>query len=84
MLGLINQVFIALLSFLNKKEKANINVFNLIKRTNKKTLTKRTSCKWKQKFDGRKCNSNQKWNKNKCKCDCKHLKQHYTCEEGYA
>ena len=33
MLGLINQVFIALLSFLNKKEKANINVFNLIKRT---------------------------------------------------
>ena len=20
---------------------------------------------------------------NKCKCDCKHPKQHYTCEEGY-
>ena len=35
MLGLINQLFIALLSFLNKKENANINVFNLIKRINK-------------------------------------------------
>ena len=23
------------------------------------------------KFDGRKCNSDQKWNKNKCKCECK-------------
>ena len=28
-----------------------------------KTLTKHVSCKCKCKFDGRKCNSNQKWNR---------------------
>ena len=28
-----------------------------------KTLTKSTSCECKCKFDGRKCNSNQWWNK---------------------
>ena len=35
------------------------------------TLTKHISCKFKRKFDGRKCNSNQKWNNDKCRCDCK-------------
>ena len=29
-----------------------------------KTLTKHS------KFDGRKCNSNQKWNNDKCRCEC--------------
>ena len=28
-----------------------------------RTLTKHISCECKCKFDGRKCNSNQKWNK---------------------
>ena len=28
------------------------------------------SYKCKLKFDGRKCNSNQKWNSDKCQCDC--------------
>ena len=31
-----------------------------------KTLTKHRSCECKCKFDGRKCNSNQKWNNDKC------------------
>ena len=31
-----------------------------------KTLTKHISYKCKCKFDGRKCNSNQKWNNDKC------------------
>ena len=31
-----------------------------------KILTKHISSKCKCKFDGRKCNSNQKWNNNKC------------------
>ena len=36
-----------------------------------KTLTKHISCKCKCKFYGRKCNSDQWWNKNKCGCECK-------------
>ena len=44
----------------------------MITRINKsKTLTKHTSCESKYKFDGRKCNSNQKWNNDKCGCECK-------------
>ena len=31
-----------------------------------KMLTKDISFKCKCKFDGKKCNSNQKWNKDKC------------------
>ena len=31
-----------------------------------KTLAKHISCEYKCKFDGRNCNSNQKWNNNKC------------------
>ena len=34
-----------------------------------KTLTKIVSCKCKCKFDGRKCNSNQKRNNDRCRCD---------------
>ena len=45
-----------------------------------KTLAKHISCKYKCKFGGRKCNSNQKWNNNKCWCECK---KHLTCEENY-
>ena len=47
----------------NKTEDLNIQVFNMITRIDKsKILTKHTSCKCKCKFDGRKHNSNQKWN----------------------
>ena len=36
-----------------------------------KTLSKYVSCKCKCKFDGRKCNSNQKWNNDKCQSEFK-------------
>ena len=36
-----------------------------------KTLTKHLSCECKCKFDGKKCNSNQKWKNNKCSSECK-------------
>ena len=36
------------------------------------------TCKY--KFDGRKFNSNQKWNNGKCRCECK---KHHTCEKYY-
>ena len=54
------------------KQDLNINVLNMITGINEqKTLTKDVSCKYKCKFDGRKCNSNQKWNNDKCRCECK-------------
>ena len=52
----------------------------MITRINKsKTLAKHTSCrckckikyKCKYKIDGRKCNSNQKWDSDKRRCECK-------------
>ena len=44
-----------------------------------KTLTKHISHECKCKFNGRKCNSNQKWNNDKCWCECKkhHLSEKY-------
>ena len=56
----------------NKTENSNLNVFNMITGINEpKTLTKHISCKYKCKFDGRNCNSDQWWNNNKCWCECK-------------
>ena len=36
-----------------------------------KTLVKQISCECRCEFDGRKCNSKQKWNNHKCQCGCK-------------
>ena len=44
----------------------------------KKKLTKHISRECKCKLDGRKCNSNKKWNNDKCPCDCK---KHNICEK---
>ena len=44
-----------------------MHAFNMITGKNKsKFLTKDISCKCICKFDGRSCNSDQKWNNNKC------------------
>ena len=45
-----------------------------------KTLKKDVSYKYKCKFDGRKCNSNQKWNNDRFQWHCK---KHHTCEKDY-
>ena len=51
----------------NKTEDMNLHVFNMITRINEsKTVTQHISCDCKCKFDGRKCNLNQNWNKNLC------------------
>ena len=51
----------------------------MIKRKNEsKILTKDISCKC--KFDERKCNSEQWWNKYKCRSECK---KHHICEKDY-
>ena len=60
----------------NKTEDSNISVF---KKNESKTLTKHISCESKCKFDGRKCNSNQKWNIYKCWSGCKK----HICEKDY-
>ena len=53
--------------FQKKTEDLNLSVFNMMTGINEsKTLTKLVSCRCKCKYDGRKCNSNQKWNNDKC------------------
>ena len=53
--------------FANKTEDVNLSVFNMITKINEpKTLTKHILYKCEGKFDGWKCNSNQKWNDDKC------------------
>ena len=55
-------------------------MFNIITGINwLKTLTKHTSCECKCKFDGRKCNADQRWNN--CQFECK---KRHVCQQGYA
>ena len=65
----------------NKTEDLNLSVINMIITINElKTLTKHVSWKWKCKFDGRTCNSNQKWNNDKYRCK---YKKHHICQKNY-
>ena len=53
------------LAFLpNKMEDMNQKV------TKSRTIVKHISCKCRFEFEGRKCNSRQKWNSDKCQCEC--------------
>ena len=66
---------------LNKTEDLNLSMFNMIAGINKpNTLTKHTSCKYKCKFDGRKCSSDQWLNSDKCRCKCR---KHHLYEKDY-
>ena len=48
------------------------------------TLAKRTiSCKCRCAFDGRTCNSRQKWNSDKCYFECKKRIKNCTCEKDF-
>ena len=63
-----------------QKKGSNLLVFNInIGINESKILTKHISSECKCKFDGRKCDSNQKWNKNKCWCESKK----HICEKYY-
>ena len=56
----------------NKTEDLNLSIFSMITGINEsKTLIKNIPCECKCKFDGRKYNSNQKWNNGECQCECK-------------
>ena len=68
----------------NKTEDLNKHVFNMITRINEsKVFTKHISCKCECMFDGRKYNSNQKWNNDKCRFECKNSKEHHACQKNY-
>ena len=45
-----------------------------------KILTKHTSYECKCKFDGRKCNLNQRWKNDKYRCECKNSREHNSRE----
>ena len=65
----------------NKTEGLNPRVFNMITGINElKSLPKDISCECKCKFDGRKYNSNQKWNNDKCRYECS---KYHICEKDY-
>ena len=73
---LSNKVFVP-----NKREDLNLSMFNMITGINEsKTLTKHVSWEYKCRFDGRKYNSGQWWNKDKCWCECK---KRHKCEKDY-
>ena len=68
-------------SVFKQNRSLNLSVFNMITEKNEsKILTKDISCEYKCKIDGRKCNSNRKWNNDKCQCECK---QHHIREKYY-
>ena len=60
--------------FQYKTKDLNLSKFNIIAGIyESKTLTKHISCKYKDRFDGRKCNSDRQWNNDKCQCECKKI-----------
>ena len=64
---LSNRVFVP-----NEKEDLNIHVFNMnICKNETNILTKCISCKCKNRFDEKICNSDRWWNNDKCLCECK-------------
>ena len=54
----------------NKTEDVNLNVFDMIRINETKTLAKHILCDCKCKFNGRKCTWYWKRNSNKCWCLC--------------
>ena len=65
----------------NKTEDLNTHVLDMVTGISQsKILTRLVLCECKCKFDGRKCNSNQKWNNDKYRYECK---KHHICEKDY-
>ena len=62
------------------QKKQKICIYRITRKNESIILTKDISCKCKCKFDGRKCNLNQKWNNDKCQCECR---KPHICEKYY-
>ena len=62
----------------------NVNVFNLISRTNETRYTEwHETRKCEFKFGANVCNNKQRWNKNKCRCECKELINKGVCNKEF-
>ena len=63
----------------------NVNVFNLMSRTNKtKHIKWHETCKCECRLIAIVFNNRQRWNKNTCRCECKELINKGVCDKGYA
>ena len=63
----------------------NVNVFNLMSRTNETRHIKwHEACKCKCRLDASVCNNKQHWDDDKCRCECKELIEKGVCDKGYA
>ena len=68
----------------NEKKYLNLSISNMITGINEsKIWTKHISSECKCKLDGRKFNSNQKWNNDKCRCEWRNPKEQHMCEKHY-
>ena len=62
----------------------NLNVFNLMSRTNEtRSIKWHEKCKCICRLDKIICNNKQKWNKDKCRCECKELIDKGVCDKGF-
>ena len=61
----------------------NVNVFNLMSRTNEtRHIEWHKTCKCKCRLDASVCNNKQRWNEGKCRCECKELIDKGMCDKG--
>ena len=62
----------------------NVNVFNLISRTNEtRHIEWHKTCKCKCRLDASVCNNKQRWNEDKCRCECKELIDKGMFDKGF-
>ena len=62
----------------------NVNVFNLMSRTNEtKNIKWHEICKCTCRLNSIVCNNKQRWNKNKCRCECKKLINKGVCGKDF-
>ena len=65
-------------------ENINVNVFNLVSRTNETRHVKwHETSKCKCRLDASVCNNKQRWNNDKCRCECKELIEKGRCDKGF-
>ena len=62
----------------------NVEVFNLMSRTNETRCTEwHEMCKCKFRLDASVHNSKQRWNEDKCRCEYKELTDKGVCDKGF-
>ena len=65
-------------------KKLNVEVFNLMSRTNEtRSIKWHETCKCICRLNEIICNNKQRWNKDKCRCKCKELIDKRVCDKGF-